>query len=124
MSDLLGADPVDRLVGHVGREVIVRRARLLDARHAVEDRRRPLVRLAADEAVELVEARAGRPAVVRAGDGHFPRRRLVILAEGGGAVAVLAEDLGQRRDALAAGRRCCRETPVASSMIAPALLAW
>ena len=96
---LLGAHPVDRLVGHVDREVVVRRLPVLDARDAVVDGRRPLVGLAADEAVELVEAGAGGPAVVGTGDRHLPRRRLVVLAEGGGAVAVLAQDLGERRDA-------------------------
>ena len=96
---LLEARPVDRLIGHVGREVIVRVVRDLDARHAVVDRGRPLVRLAADEAVELVEPRARRPAVVGPRDGHLPGRRLVILAKGRRAVAVHPQDLRQRGDA-------------------------
>ena len=53
---LLAADPLDGLVGHVGREVVVRVVRRLHLDGAVEDQRRPLVGLAADEAVELVEA--------------------------------------------------------------------
>ena len=95
---LLGADPVDRLVGHVHGEVIVGALLVLDAHRAVEDGRSPLVGLAADEAVELVEAGARGPAVVRAGHRDLPRRGFVVLAEGGGAVAVLPQDLGQGRD--------------------------
>ena len=52
---LLGARPLDGLVGHVGHEVVVRVLRHFDAAHVLVDGRRPLVRLAADEAVELVE---------------------------------------------------------------------
>ena len=96
---LLGPDPRDRLVGHVGREVIIRIVRRLHLDRAIEDQRRPLVGLAADEAVELVESGARRPAIERSGHAHFPRRGLVILSERGRAVAVLAQNLGQRRDA-------------------------
>ena len=97
---MLRARPLDRLVRHVGREVVVRRHVVLDARDAVEDRGRPLVGLAADEAVELVEAGAGRPAIEGTRNRDFPGRRLVVLAEGGGAVAVHAQDLRERRHAL------------------------
>ena len=68
----------------------------------VVEQRRPLVGLAADEAVELVEARAGRPAVGRAGRADLPGRGLVRLAEGGGAVAVQPQHLRQRRHAVRA----------------------
>ena len=97
---LLAPDPLDGLVRHVGGEVVVRVVRHLDLDGAVVDQRRPLIGLAADEAVELVEAGMRGPAIERSGHADFPRRRLVILAEGGRAVAVLAQDLGQRRDAL------------------------
>ena len=107
---LLAADPLDGLVRHVGGEVVVRVVRRLDLDRAVEDQRRPLVGLAADEAVELVEAGVRRPAVERAGDADLPRRGLVVLAEGRRAVAVLAQDLGQRRDALRPRARCCPGT--------------
>ena len=83
--------------GHVRHEVVVRVLRDLDQVRAVVERRRPLVRLAADEAVELVEAGARRPAVGRAGDADLPRRRLVVLAVEGGAVAVQPQHLGERR---------------------------
>ena len=106
---VLRAHPLDRLVRHVGREVIVGRPLMLDARHAVEDCRRPLVGLAADEAVELVEARPGRPAIEGAGRRDFPGRRLVVLAEGGRAVAVHAQDLRERRHALRPDARIAGE---------------
>ena len=100
VSDFWALRPLDRLVGHVGHEVVVRVLRQLDAAHVLVDGRRPLVRFAADEAVELVEAGAGRPAVGRAGGADFPGGGLVRLAEGGRAVAVEPQHLGQRRDAV------------------------
>ena len=60
---------------------------------------RPLVGLAADEAVELVEAGTRRPTLDRTGDRDLPWWRLVVLAERGGAIAVHAQSLGQGRDA-------------------------
>ena len=99
---LLGVRPLDRLVGEVGHEVVVRVLRHLDAGHVLVDRRGPLVRLAADEAVELVEAGAGRPAVGRAGGADLPGGGLVRLAEGGRAVAVEPQHLGQRGHAVRA----------------------
>ena len=61
---LLLADPADRLVGHVLGEVValLRRRSRLDRRRALVERRVVLVGLAADEAVEVLEAAAaGRP---------------------------------------------------------------
>ena len=92
--------PADRLVGHVGHEMVVRILRGLDLVQSFVERRRPLVGLAADEAVELVEARAGRPAVGRTGGAHFPGRGLVRLAERRGGEAVEPEHLGQGRHAV------------------------
>ena len=60
---LLAPDPPDRLIRHVGREVVVRVVRHFHLHSAVVDQRCPLIRLAADEAVELVESRTRRPAV-------------------------------------------------------------
>ncbi len=97
---LLGADPGDRLVRHVGGEVVVRVVRHLHLDGAVDDQRRPLIGLAADEAVELVEPGVRGPAIERPRHAHLPRRRLVILPERRRAVAVLAQDLGQGCDAL------------------------
>ena len=121
-----GLGPLDRLVGHVGHEVVVRILRRLDLVHPVVDRRRPLVGLAADEPVELVEAGAGRPAIGRAGRADLPGRGLVRLAEGGGGEAVEPKHLGQRRHAVGplpglageGGRRLRDRAHVADVMVA------
>ena len=76
--------------------MVVRLLRRLDLVHPVVDRGRPLIGLAADEPVELVEAGAGRPAIGRARSADLPGRGLVRLAEGGGGEAVEAKHLGQR----------------------------
>ena len=120
---LLRLHPVDRLVGHVHGEVVVLHLRRLDLDRAVIDERIPLVGLAADEAVELVEALVRRPAIERSRHAGLPRGRLVPLAEGAGAVAVEPQHLGQRRDAVRVpsgvageGRRV--------SMIEPVFTVW
>ena len=88
--------PRHGLVGHVGREVIFRIFRQLDLRRSVVDQRRILVRLTADEAVEVLEPGMCRPTVVRPGRRDLPRRRFVILAIRRGAVPVLPENFGNR----------------------------
>ena len=93
---LLVLDPGHRLVGHVGHEVVVRVVRQFDLGDAVVEVRRPLVGLAADEAVELVEALVRRPAVEGTGDAGLPGGGLVPLAERRGAVAVEAQHFRQR----------------------------
>ena len=95
---LLRTHPANRLIRHIGRKVIIGRWFVFHARHAVEDRGRPLVRLAADETIELVKTRSRRPPVIRAGRRDFPRRRLVVFAKGGSAKTIVAKDLRQRRD--------------------------
>ena len=56
---LLHPDPADRLVGQVAVEVVVGDVMgRLDRSRVLEDRRRPLVGVAADEAVEVFEAQA------------------------------------------------------------------
>ena len=102
---LLRFDPVDRLVGHVRREVVPLRLRRRHARHTIVDQRIPLIRLASDEAVELVEALMGRPAVEGSGHARLPRRGLVPLAERTGAVAVQPKHLRQGRHAIRNGAR-------------------
>ena len=106
---LLELHPGDRLVRHVGHEVVVRVPRDLDRVHAVVEVRRPLVGLAAEEAVELVEPGPRRPAVGRTGGADLPGRRLVVLAEEAGAVAVEAQHLGERRHVVRALPRVARE---------------
>ncbi len=43
---MLESHPGDRLIGHVGHEVVAGRMWRIDARRAIEDHRRPLIRLA------------------------------------------------------------------------------
>ena len=95
---LLLADPVDGVIGHVLGEVValLRRAVGLDRHRVLVDRRRVLVRLAADEAVEVLEARAGRPGVERPHGARLPDGHLVALAELRRRVAVQLEGLGER----------------------------
>ena len=104
---LLLADPVDRAVGHVLREVValLRGAVRLDRDRAVVQRRRVLVGLAADEAVEVLEAAAAAgPGVERPQRARLPDRHLVALAELRGRVAVQLERLRQRRRGVRANR--------------------
>ena len=104
---LLLAHPVDRVVGHVLGEVValLRRAVGLDRDGVLVDRRRVLVRLAADEAVEVLEAAAaGGPGVERPHRARLPHRHLVALAELRRRVAVELQRLGQRRRRVRAHR--------------------
>src|SRR5260370_38315317 len=72
--------------------------------------RSPLIGLAAEEAVELVEARAGRPAVGWAGRTHLPSGGLMRLAECRRAVAIQPQHLRQRRYAVGALPGLSRES--------------
>ena len=97
---LLLTDPRRGLVGHVLGEVVavLGGAPWLDRRGAVVDRRIPLVGLAADEPVEVLEAAATcRPRVERSDRARLVHRHLVALAELRRRVAVQLERLGQRR---------------------------
>ena len=96
---LLELHPVDRLVGHVGGEVVTRGVRSVDLDDSVVDQRLPLVGFPADEAIELLEALMRRPAIVGAGHGDLPRGRLVPLAERSRVVSVLTKNLSQWHDA-------------------------
>ena len=89
------------VVGHVlVEEVILRVVRRLDGLGAFEERRVPLARVAADEAVEVFKAQPGRPQVERPGLAGLPVGDVVVLAVPGGVVAVLLQDLGERPVAL------------------------
>ena len=88
------------MVGHVLREVValLGAAPRLHRRRALVDRRIPLVGLAADEAVEVLEATAARrPRVERSHRARLVHRHLMALAELRRRVAVQLERLGQRR---------------------------
>ena len=81
---LLLADPAHTVVREILGEVValLRRRRRLDRCRAVVQRRIPLVVLAADESVELLEpATARRPRVERPHRRRLPDRHLVTLAE-------------------------------------------
>jgi len=93
---LLGLDPVDRLVGHIHGEVIALRVRRRDSGSAVIDQRVPLIRLAPDKAIELVEPLVGGPAIEGPRHTGFPRCGFMPLAERAGAVSVESQHLGQR----------------------------
>ena len=101
---------VDRLVGHRGDEVPARVAFVGgDQRRVLREVRLPLVRVAAEEAVEVLEAHADRPLVERPGLGVHPARDVVVLAEPGGAVAVVSQNCADRRGVLLDDRVVARE---------------
>ena len=62
--------------------------------------RRELVRLADHVAVEPLEPQPGGPLVERPGEAAFPGHVFVALAEHRRAVAVVLQDLGERRNAV------------------------
>src|SRR6266487_6713044 len=97
---MLGLHPGKCLVRHIDGKVVTRIVRRLDADGSVKNRRRPLIGLATNEAVEFVEARMRWPTIKRSGNGDLPRRRFVILAKGSGAVAIESQHFRQWRDAL------------------------
>ena len=104
---LLLARPLDRLVGHVLGEVVALLGRLLrlDRRRALVDGRVVLIRLTADEAVEVLEAAAtGRPGIEGAHRARLPDRHLVALAELRRRIAVQQQRLRQRRAGIGANR--------------------
>ena len=84
---------LDGLVGH-GRGQVPAGIALegIDRRRVAEEVRLPLARVAADEAIEILEAHADRPLVERPGLGRLVERRVVVLAEPRGGVAVLLQD--------------------------------
>ncbi len=84
---------IDGVVGHAGDQVPARLAlERIDLGGVAEQVRLPLVRIAADEAVEILEAHAGRPLVERPDLAGGERRRVVILAEPRGGVAVVQQN--------------------------------
>ena len=101
---------LDGLVGH-GRGQVPARLALerVDGRRVAEQVRLPLAGVAADEAVEILEAHADRPLVERPGLGRLVEGRVVVLAEPRGRVAVLLEDLADRAALLPDDRVVARE---------------
>ena len=86
---------LDRLVGH-GRGQVPSARRLSlegeDGRRIAEQVRLPLAGVAADEAIEILEAHAVRPLIERSGLGRLIEGRVVILAEPRGRVPVVLQD--------------------------------
>ena len=84
---------VDRVVGHVGDEVV---AGVSDPRkdlcRVAEEKRRPLVGLAPHEAVEVIEPHPARPLVKGPRRTYLIAGRVVVLAEPRRRVAVLLQD--------------------------------
>ncbi len=108
---LLLRDPCHGLVGHVLHEVVALFGRLLrfDRRGPFVNRRVPLVRLAAEEAIEILEAAAARwPGVERSDRAGFPHRHFVALAELRGRVAVELQRPCQRRNGVREHRAITR----------------
>src|SRR4029453_2867352 len=103
---LLLARPLDRLVGHVLGEVVALLGRLLRLyrRRAFVDRWVVLIRLTADEAVEVFESTAGRPGLERPHRAGLPDRHLVALAELRRRIAVQLQGLSQGRTRVGADR--------------------
>ena len=84
---------VDGLVGHGGREIPAGIAlEGKDRGRVAIEVRLPLARVAADEAVEIVEAHSNRPLVERPSLGRLIGRRVVVFAEPRGPVTVLLQD--------------------------------
>ena len=83
---LLLMDPLDRLVRHVGHEVVALFERLLglDRDRAFVDRGVVLIGLSADEAVEVLEAAPGGPVV------EGPHRARTAPAPRGAALCLFA----------------------------------
>ena len=110
---LLLADPVDRVVGEILRQVIALLGRPvgLDRRRAAVEGRGVLVGLPADEAVEVLEAAAdARPGVERSHRARLPDRHLMAFPDLRGRIAVELERLGEgrarvRSDRAVSGRR-------------------
>ncbi len=109
------ANPLNRLGRHVLRQVIPLFGRLrgFDRRRALIERRIPLARLAADEAIEVLEpAAAAGPGVERAHWARLPDGNFVALAELSGGVAVQLERPRDGRDGIGheggVARRRCR----------------
>ena len=103
--------PLDRLVRHVLTQVVTLLGGLLrlDRRRPFIQPRIPLVRLAADEAVEILEAApAGGPLVERSHRARLPHRDLVAFPELRRRVAIQLHGHGQRRLVLRQDRGVAR----------------
>ena len=103
---------LDRVVGHPGNKIPARLAlEREDLGRVAEEVRLPLVGVAADESVEVLEAHADGPLVERPDLACCEGRRVVLLAEPGGGVTVVLQDAADGSlvpgdDAVVAGEAC------------------
>src|SRR5580658_42088 len=72
----------------------------LNRRRVSIEWRLPLIRLATEKSVEIIEALERRPSIVGAGNACLPTGYLVVLAEVRRTVPVLAQNLGKHGSAL------------------------
>src|SRR5579871_2623541 len=97
---LLLANPLDGLARHVICEMIalLRLLLWLNGRRSFPDRRKVLIRLASDKAIEVFKpAAAGGPGIERTDRTGLPHRNIVTLAELRCGVAIELEGSGNRR---------------------------
>ena len=92
--------PGDPLVGHVLGEVVFLVVRRFDGGGVLHEARLPLRGFAGEEAVEVFKAVARGPVGERPHGGGLVGGGVVPFAEGGGFVAVVLQDLGNRRGGL------------------------
>ena len=91
--------PRDRAIRHILHEVIALfgRLRRFDDFRALVNRGIPLISLAGNETIEVLEAGARRPAIEGSNRACFPYRHLVALAELRRGIPVEPKNLGERR---------------------------
>ena len=108
---VLHAQPGDRLVSHVCVEVVVGIVvRRLDRPRVLDERRRPLIGVAADEAIEIFKAEADRPKIERTRLARLPVGHVVVLAEPRRVVTVELEDIAEARASIAEPACCSRDS--------------
>ena len=108
------ARPGDRLVGQVGGQVVVGVRTLGNEVPVLVQARVPVVHVAGVESIEVVKPEAVGPAVEGPGGTRLPRRGIMVLADPGGGIAILAENLADRA---AASRQDARVAIVAGGRL-------
>src|SRR5437773_11178979 len=110
---MLRLHPGDRLVCHINSKMITGLVRWLYPDGSIKNGRSPLIGLTTYETIKFIEARMSRPTIERSGHRNLPWRCFVILAKGGGAVAVESQHLREWRHTLRTDSsitwKCCRE---------------
>src|SRR5262245_28656391 len=91
---LLLPNPGDSVVGQVRIKMVIRVMWRFNRLGAIEQGRMPLVGIAADKPVEILEAQARGPEIKRPGLAGLPVGHVVVLPVPGGVPAVLLKDFG------------------------------